>query len=657
MTQGGTANLRLPFQFKVDGNVTFSPFTPASEGVRIFISAYVREWVIWHKAGCRDLSLCDLAAFRAAAIHCYYLDDAPWKDTRNWLGEVFGLPDDLTFMEFRPEKISQTMLRMLSLLRPETLALPERPAEGDRNLLILACPVEHFLILGGDNRLALDSTTLLNGYGCRPFPRPEAVTFASSTATSISKHAFDIVEERRQVLIADAIRNGTPAAAKKLGDEVRLGIGERLGVKPGMAQVMISSSGTDTFLVNQGLIRLISDSPLVSLMVGADESGSGVPLAAQERHFAVTAAFGIEVEKGQPLGGCANDGSFIEVLLHDLNGATLPAKSVDQSVCKLVEDNLSTGAQVVIHAMNHSKLGRMGPSASLLLKLKKRYGDRLHVVVDACQMRLDLDELREYLKYGFLVIITGSKFFTGPPLSGAVLVPRQIMTRVPAATRTFPESFNAYCTSYDLPSDLRKILARPGKHFNLGSYFRWIAALAEMKRYFRVPFRVRKQTLDDVCRRFEECLLARSCIEMQYEINKRKNRKNPGELSGRRMIFPFFLKYLRGRQKQLCSENQVRTIYSLLNQDCSGQFISENAREYRLLAQRCHIGQPVLTRHCSGQMSAVLRVSVGARVISESWSKSSGRIMPDLINDEVWQVSVVLDKIELLLRKIADASL
>ena len=44
---------------------------------------------------------------------------------------------------------------------------------------------------------SLNEEDLLNVYGCRPFPRPEAHTFASSTATSISNFAFGKAETAR----------------------------------------------------------------------------------------------------------------------------------------------------------------------------------------------------------------------------------------------------------------------------------------------------------------------------------------------------------------------------------------------------------------------------------------------------------------------------
>jgi len=49
---------------------------------------------------------------------------------------------------------------------------------------------------GGDLRLNIDEIHLLNKYGCRPFPRPDAFTFASSTASSsapCADHSFSLL--------------------------------------------------------------------------------------------------------------------------------------------------------------------------------------------------------------------------------------------------------------------------------------------------------------------------------------------------------------------------------------------------------------------------------------------------------------------------------
>jgi len=317
----------------------------------------------------------------------------------------------------------------------------------------------------------------------------------------------------------------------------------------------------------------------------------------------------------------------------------------------LVVMNVEAGSYVVVHAMNHSKLGYSGPSKALLIELKKTFGSKVCIVVDACQMRLDREDIVEYLEYQMIVIITGSKYFTGPPFCGAILIPEHIVDTVQANGEKFDIGFNSYCAQEDLPLRLRTILRRGSKNFNLGSIFRWVAAIAEMERYYEIPPIIRVRAVSQFCERVEDILLATPFIELHYQ-NSCRNAPlgiELGELSGRRMIFPFFLFYDHDGVRGICSEKQVHKIYTLLNQDCSKHFSYKNAREFRLLAQMCHIGQPVSVIHRSGVSTAVLRISVGARIFSESFSKSTGSMVTALIEDEFWQIGVTLGKIELLL--------
>jgi hypothetical protein len=59
---------------------------------------------------------------------------------------------------------------------------------------------------GGDLRLNIDEIDLLNKYGCRPFPRPDAFTFASSTGTSVSNFAYDKTDKVRSILIRNSLK-------------------------------------------------------------------------------------------------------------------------------------------------------------------------------------------------------------------------------------------------------------------------------------------------------------------------------------------------------------------------------------------------------------------------------------------------------------------
>jgi hypothetical protein len=250
-----------------------------------------------------------------------------------------------------------------------------------------------------------------------------------------------------------------------------------------------------------------------------------------------------------------------------------------------------------------------------------------------------------------IVIVTGSKYFTGPPFSGAILIPEQIVHTLHENDAKFDTGFNSYCAMEDFPLRLRTILPDGSKSFNPGSIFRWVAAIAEMERYYAIPPAIRISAVSRFCERVEGILLAAPFMEPHNQDSCRNTQLDTerGELSGRRMIFPFFLYYDHDGVKEICSEEQVRKIYTLLNQDCSKLFPYNNAREFRLLAQMCHIGQPVAVIHRSGVSTAVLRISVGARIFSESFSKSTGSMVSALIEDEFWQIGVTLAKIELLL--------
>src|ERR1700736_3713053 len=101
------------------------------------------------------------------------------------------------------------------------------------------------LASGGDSRLLLDPISRLNDYGCRPFPRPEAFTFASSTATSISERAYAAAEAARDDLIRAALHHGLDRAVASLAEALRHELGGLLGLAGLGAEIVFSPSGTD----------------------------------------------------------------------------------------------------------------------------------------------------------------------------------------------------------------------------------------------------------------------------------------------------------------------------------------------------------------------------------------------------------------------------
>src|SRR3954454_25395782 len=105
-------------------------------------------------------------------------------------------------------------------------------------------PAEILMQRGGDNRLYVKPETGLNVYGCSHRPRPWAVTFASSTASSISERGYVAAEAARQRVTLAALRGLSREAATSEALLARSEIKSYYQLPPG-AEVILAPSGTD----------------------------------------------------------------------------------------------------------------------------------------------------------------------------------------------------------------------------------------------------------------------------------------------------------------------------------------------------------------------------------------------------------------------------
>ena len=95
-----------------------------------------------------------------------------------------------------------------------------RPRSAGRRLAIIG-PTEWLMEQGGDARLGIDPITGLNGYGCSHRPRPWAVTFASSTASSSSERGYLGAEAARRRMIAASFSDSAGTAVTAEAEQVR----------------------------------------------------------------------------------------------------------------------------------------------------------------------------------------------------------------------------------------------------------------------------------------------------------------------------------------------------------------------------------------------------------------------------------------------------
>src|SRR5699024_923119 len=148
-------------------------------------------------------------------------------------------------------------------------------------------------------------------------------------------------------------------------------------------------------------------------------------------------------------------------------------------------------------AMDQSKLGYSAPSCKSIKRLKEQYGQALLIAVDNSQLRMDPEDIQYYLELDCLMILTGSKFFTGPPFNGALLVPKNLSKNWASKQGSLPEGIGAYFYKNGWPD--WPMAENLKKGINLGIYMRWYASLVEIKRYYETPLSLRYLGVEMFC--------------------------------------------------------------------------------------------------------------------------------------------------------------
>ena len=488
------------------------------------------------------------------------------------------------------------------------------------------------LLSGGDSRLRVDSGTGLNLYGCSPVPRAAEISLSSTTASTISTWGFQAARQAYRHL-----GSGQPRSHERHAeaiDSLRTSLTRIFAWDD--AEVIFSPSGTDSEILLQHLARLVLGEPLTSVIVAADETGSGVPLAAAGRHFGDVTCGGRAVVKGEPVAGLAHP--VVAIRIRDIQGAFRPLAEIDRDVELAVDGAVKSGHRVVLHVMEHSKTGAGAPSAACVANIEANHRSKVQVVVDACQFRASASHLAGELRRGRILLLTGSKFFAGPPLSGAIVLPASLAARLKASPAV-PIGLGDYSASTDWPLgwDLRKLLP---ERANVGQLLRWTSAIAEMERYKAVPlvFRAEAMTMFETAmeQAFDE---SRDCSLLSAAADVAIDR---GDEFANRTVFAFTVQNEDGPLDPVAA----RLMYRALNVDMSGLIA------HRAAARLCHIGQPV-TLGTGDEAVGALRMSVDARFIAECWDGGCEGAV-ERVQCRCTEIGEVLDKISVLLPHMAD---
>jgi len=516
-------------------------------------------------------------------------------------------------------------------------------------------PAEMLMASGGDARLAVDPATGLNHYGCSHRPRPWAITFASSTASSLSERGFGGAEAARRRLAAALLDGRGPDALRAEGEAARAAIAAHYRLAGTGAEVVLAPSGTDCELIALATAALPEDAAtgISNILLAPDETGSGVPLAAAARHFASDTARGAQVAKGTPIDGFPADIRVVDVPIRDADGRMLSADAVDAACAARVREEAAQGRLVLLHRLDLSKTGLLAPSMGCIAALERQLGDRLLVVVDACQARLDARRVAADVARGWMVMITGSKFFTGPPFCGAVLLPPALAAGL-RGRKGLPGGLRAYGGRHDWPPNA-VVAEALGEDPNAGMILRWHAAMAEMQAFAAVPDAVARDRAARFLQGTDEAIAA--CPDLlPVPVPPPARDRLPGDaFDGWDMLQTIrsVLVLSPGpAPRRPLAVAEARCVYRWLNADISpvlqrGADDAERALG-RLL---CHIGQPAPVAHdaLAGEPAGALRISVGARLLSGEPSHD-GLDAQARLEREIADVRRVVAKISLILQ-------
>jgi hypothetical protein len=628
-----------PFSLSDSGAVQLAP---AAFTVPALLGFYLRHGLelAWLRKACGASGAVGLAAARAAALFVLAEFDALTA------AERAALP-------FWAGPMASEVAPASQLLERISAALPGAPAAPDeiariRSIWSQLGTADALMETGGDIRLQRDPRSALNGYGCSHRPRPWAVTFASSTASSSSERGYLAADlERLRTTAGLLMQDGSPVRDSL--DAVRSGIAAFYALPPDNA-VVLAASGTDTELLALALTHLggadrpETAAPILNILIAPEETGRGVPMAARGVHFAVDTALGHAVSFEAPIAGFRPDTELANVALRDAKGVERSIDAVEAELAEITAAGIAAGKRVILHVLDLSKTGLLAPRPACLAALRARHGAAFDIVVDACQARLSGRSVLAYLQLDAVVLVTGSKFFTGPPFAGALLLPNALARRLEHSC--LPEGLDAYFGRDEFPANCKAAAALPACG-NYGLALRWHAALAEMRAFAAVSPRRRAETLAGFAAVVQDAIAANPMLTL---LEAPSIARSPADESWERLpsIFTFSLRAPHAPGRCL-TPIEARSVYLWLNAD-----LSEIIPGHPAASRICHIGQPVrlpqpgAARRGSESFMGVLRVSAGARLISGEPSHE-GLAYPLRIAREFADLEMVFDKIALIL--------
>lgn len=492
--------------------------------------------------------------------------------------------------------------------------------------------VSRHLTEGGDDRLHL-SDAGVNKYYCPPRPLPkEVIIRGSCTCSSPTPDGF----EAARVSLRSLWSGRTDFAACTADIRSRLSKVLQISVPH---EVILHPSGSDAELIPLAIAaakaRELACTGVVNIVAAAGEVGSGTAPAAGGRHFSEFAPNGQIVKNGDLVADFPAATTVVELKPRSDDGQLID--NYDELVMNVVREHEQVGRSCfVVHAVDGSKTGLRLPSQELLERLKLDLGERLLVVLDACQCRSESTEIDWFLQRGAVILVTSSKFFSAPGFCGAVLVPKDSSLRVLRDGPT-PIGLSDYLTRHEVPQSITALHnSLPHGPKNIGLLLRWICGITEMEMFTAMGDSVKVAMREWVygvrnlvCKRRPALeLIDVECAECDGDMTR---------AGGVNSVVS--IKFLTKCGLAHLDAGTLRRTHRHLTIDASKILPAHATKEERKIASlRCMVGQPVKLGGFG-----VLRLAIGAPMARDL--AQPGRLQEALKEDaEILDKMIVMGK-------------
>jgi hypothetical protein len=196
-----------------------------------------------------------------------------------------------------------------------------------------------------------------------------------------------------------------------------------------------------------------------------------------------------------------------------------------------------------------------------------------------------------------------------------------------------------YAGRSDWPNRWANLRSRFESRPNFGQWLRWEAALEEIKAYYQVPDAFRALALKELGAGIQSLITLSPSLRL-LPSQTIADDADDEEFAGA-TIFPFMIE----RHGSPLSVEACRAVHRALARELA---VVGSEADREIAARRCLVGQPVRIERRDGEPAAVLRLCIGARLVTESWSTEVGVARKNL-QCELDRVAEVVTKIELLL--------